>query len=47
MLACSNGHKDVVELLLEYSKSKDIDTSTGREELSNEMRAFIEMHQCK
>ena len=43
MLACSNGHKDVVHLLLEYSETKNIDISTGREELSNDMRGFIDM----
>ena len=40
-----NGLKDVVKLLVENSKAKSIDILTGQEELSNEIRAFIEKHQ--
>ena len=41
-IACNNGRKDVVKLFIEYSKTKEIDILTGQEELSVEMRAFID-----
>ena len=47
MLACSYGHKDVVKLLLENSRAKNIDIFCGREDLSEDVRVLIDMHQTK
>ena len=47
MFACKSGDKDVVKILLENSVAKDIDISTGREELNNDMKAFIDKQQIK
>ena len=48
MLAFSNGHKDIVQLLrLECSEAEDIDISTEHEELSDEMKVFINMFGSK
>merc|ERR1712062_597540 len=41
-IACCYGRKDVVKLIIEHSKTKEIDILTGQEELSVEMRAFID-----
>ena len=41
MLASLNERKDLVQLLVESSKVKDIDISTGQEELSDEMKDLI------
>ena len=41
MIACIYQRKDVVKLLVEHSKTKGIDISTGQEDLSDEMRLFI------
>ena len=40
--ACNWGRKDVVKLLVQHSKTKGIDISTGTEDLSDEMRLFID-----
>ena len=40
--ACKMGRKDVVKLLVQHSKTKGIDISTGTEDLSDEMRLFID-----
>ena len=41
-IAFHNGRTDIVKLLVQHSKTKGIDISTGQEDLSDEMRLFID-----
>ena len=42
VMACKCGSKDVVKLLVEHSKTRGIDMSNGQEQLSDDMRLFID-----
>ena len=42
IIACQFRQRNVVKLLVQHSKTKGIDISTGQEQLSDEMRLFIE-----
>ena len=42
MIACENGRKGIVKILVEHSKTKGIDILTGQDHLSDEMRTFVD-----